>query len=113
MPVYALKGVTLRSRPSVNRTSDLFNSGQELGGLQPLCSSRVPVIGIARELPVARKTGWLVLGLRPAGARGVRSGSKEVCARHEVGMSFARVDGGGPTETEVCAHEGAHRGRSP
>src|SRR5215204_7458540 len=37
MPVYALKGVTLRSRPSVNRTSDLFNSGQELGGLQPLC----------------------------------------------------------------------------
>ena len=24
---------------------------------------------------------------------GVRSGSKEVCARHEVGMSFARVDG--------------------
>jgi hypothetical protein len=27
-----------------------------------------------------------------------------VCARHEVGMSFARVDGdGGPTETEVPA----------
>ena len=76
-------------------------------------ASRVPVIGIARELPVARKTGWLVLGLRPAGARGVRSGSKEVCARHEVGMSFARVDGGGPTETEVRAHEGANRGRSP
>ena len=35
---------------------------------------------------------------------GVRSDSKEVCARHEVGMSFARVDGGGgPTETEVRA----------
>ncbi len=35
---------------------------------------------------------------------GVRSDSKEVCARPEVGMSFARVDGdGGPTETEVRA----------
>ena len=34
----------------------------------------------------------------------VRSGSKEVCARHELGMSFARADGGGgPTETEVPA----------
>jgi transposase len=39
--------------------------------------------------------------LRPAGARGGRSGSKEVCARHEVGMPFARADGGGPAETEV------------
>ena len=58
--------------------------------------------------------GWLVLGLRPAGARGVRSDSKEVCVRHEVGMSFARVDGGGgPTETEVRTHESANRGRSP
>src|SRR5215210_1021138 len=48
--------------------------------------------------------GWLVLGLRPAGTRGVRSDSKEACARHEVGMSFARDDGGGgPTETEVRA----------
>ena len=48
------------------------------------------------------KKGWLVLGLRPAGARGWRSGSKEVCARHEVGMPFACADGGGgPTETEV------------
>ncbi len=37
--------------------------------------------------------GWLVLGLRPAVENGVRSDSKEVCARHEVGMSFARVDG--------------------
>ena len=45
---------------------------------------------------------------------GVRSDSKEVCARHEVGMSFARADGGGgSTETEVRAHEGANRGRSP
>jgi transposase len=34
---------------------------------------------------------------------GARSGSKEVCARHEVGMPFARVDGRGPTETEVHA----------
>jgi hypothetical protein len=46
----------------------------------------------------------------------VRSDSKEVCARHEVvGMSFARVDGGGggQTETEVGAYESANRGRSP
>jgi hypothetical protein len=52
------------------------------------------------------EVGWLVLGLRPAGACGVRSDSKEVRARHEVvGMSFARVDGGGggPAETEVRA----------
>jgi Transposase len=49
--------------------------------------------------------GWLVLGLRPAGARGVRSDSKEVWEhKPEVGMSFARVDGGkDPTETEVRA----------
>jgi hypothetical protein len=52
--------------------------------------------------------GWLVLGLRPAVENGVRSGSKEVCARHElVGMPFACTDGdptdGGPTETEVRA----------
>jgi transposase len=34
----------------------------------------------------------------------VRSGSKEVCARREVGMPFVRADGGGgPTETEVRA----------
>jgi hypothetical protein len=39
------------------------------------------------------KVGWLVLGLRPAGARGGRSDSKEVCAHHEVGMSFAHADG--------------------
>jgi transposase len=48
--------------------------------------------------------GWLVLGLRPAGACGVRSDSKEVWdQKPEVGMSFARVDGEGPTETEVRA----------
>ena len=49
--------------------------------------------------------GWIVLGLPPTGDRGVRSDSKEVCARHEVvgGMSFARADGRGPTETEVRA----------
>ena len=58
--------------------------------------------------------GWLVLGLRPAVENGVRSDSKEACARHEVGMSFARGDGGGgPSETEVRAHEGTNRGRSP
>ena len=48
------------------------------------------------------KVGWLVLGLRPAGARGERSDSKEVWEhKPEVGMSFARADGEGPTETEV------------
>jgi hypothetical protein len=41
-----------------------------------------------------RGMGWLVLGLRPAGARGVRSDSKEVWEhKPEVGMSFARDDG--------------------
>ncbi len=52
------------------------------------------------------KKGWLVLGLRPAGARGGRSDSKEVWEQKpEVGMSFARADGGGggPIETEVRA----------
>jgi transposase len=40
--------------------------------------------------------------LRPAGARGGRSDSKEVWdQKPEVGMSSARVDGRGPTETEV------------
>jgi hypothetical protein len=40
--------------------------------------------GIARGLPVAHKTGWLVLGSRPAVENGVRSGSKEVRARMKV-----------------------------
>jgi hypothetical protein len=59
--------------------------------------------------------GWLVLGLRPAGARGGRSDSKEVWEHKPevVGMSFARDDGEGPIETEVRAHEGLDRGRSP
>jgi hypothetical protein len=40
--------------------------------------------------------GWLVLGLRPAGARGRRSDSKEVWEQKpEVGMSFANAAGGG------------------
>jgi len=40
------------------------------------------------------KGGWLVLGLRPAGARGGRSGSKEVWEQEpEVGMPFAHADG--------------------
>ena len=52
------------------RTSDLFNSGRELGGLQPLSFKGAGYTGIARELPVARRMGWLVLGLRPAGACG-------------------------------------------
>jgi transposase len=42
--------------------------------------------------------------LRPAGARGGRSDSKEVWKhKPQVGMSFAHAAGGGPTETEVRA----------
>jgi hypothetical protein len=64
------------------------------------------------------KAGWLVLGLRPAGARGGRSGSKEVWEQMpEVGMPFAHADGGGigvrPKRRCVRSHEGANRGRSP
>jgi hypothetical protein len=47
--------------------------------------------------------GWLVLGLRPAVENGVRSDSKEVCVRHEVGMSFARADGTGVRPKRRCA----------
>src|SRR5215207_11013599 len=60
------------TRLGTTRTSDLFNSAQELGGLQPLSFQGAGYTGIARELPVARRIGWLVLGLRPASAqRGV------------------------------------------
>jgi hypothetical protein len=60
--------------------------------------------------------GWLVLGLRPAvenAAGGVtqkRYGSR---GPEVVGMSFAYAAGGGPIETEVRAHEGPDRSRSP
>src|SRR5215204_6027907 len=48
--------------------------------------------------------GWPVLGLRPAGARRTEWLKRGMCARHEVGMPFARNDGGGgSTETEVHA----------
>src|SRR5215208_8344233 len=48
--------------------------------------------------------GWPVLGLRPAGARRTEWLKRGMCARHEVGMPFARNDGGGgSTETEVYA----------
>src|SRR5215217_5232945 len=59
-------------------TSDLFNSAQELGGLQPLSFYGT---GLRDRSPTScrpHKVGWLVLGLRPAGARGGRSDSKEV-----------------------------------
>jgi hypothetical protein len=49
--------------------------------------------GIARELPAARKAGWLVLGLRPAGARRAEWLKRGMGPRHEVGMSSARADG--------------------
>jgi hypothetical protein len=42
--------------------------------------------------------------LRPAGARGGRSGSKEVCAHHEVvGMPFAHADGTEVRPKRRCA----------
>src|SRR5215208_3447329 len=50
--------------------------------------------------------GWLILGLRPAGDRGVRSDSKEVWehrSKLKVGMSFAHANDRDPTETEVPA----------
>jgi transposase len=62
-------------------------------------------LGIARELPVARKAGWLVLGLRPASARGGRSGSKEVWEQKTRSRNALRARRwhSGPTETEVRA----------
>ena len=59
--------------------------------------------------------GWLVLGLRPAGDRGVRSDSKEVWAHGTKSECPSRA----PMVAEVrpkrryARHEGAHRGRSP
>ena len=41
-------------------TSDLFNSGQELGDLQPLSFQGTGYTGIARELPVAHNR-WVGL----------------------------------------------------
>src|SRR5215213_1046096 len=84
-------------------TSDLFNSGKELGGLQPLSFQGAGYTGIARELPVARKMGWPVLGSHPAGARGVRSGSKEVCTAPSRNALHTRRWQRDPTETEVRA----------
>ena len=50
--------------------------------------------------------GWLILGLRAAGDRGVRSDSEEVWehrSKLKVGMSFAHANDRDPTETEVPA----------
>src|ERR671912_727760 len=47
--------------------------------------------------------GWLVLGLRPAGARSVRSGSKEVWEQGPKSECPSRANGRGSTETEVRA----------
>src|SRR5215208_990666 len=47
--------------------------------------------------------GWLVLGLRPAGDRGARSGSKEVWEYRPKSECPARANGRGSTETEVRA----------
>jgi hypothetical protein len=58
---------------------------------------------MAPELPVALKMGWLVLGLRPAGDRGVRSDSKEVWEQGPKSECPTRANGRGSTETEVHA----------
>src|SRR5215204_7199724 len=76
------------------------------------CRAPVTQGSLANFLSPVRRVGLFSACVPPV--PGARSGSKEVCARHEVGMSFACADGGGgPTETEVRAHEGAHRGRPP
>ncbi len=63
-------------------------------------ASRVPVIGIARELPVAHERWVGLFSACVPPVPGVRSDSKEVCARHEVvGMSVAHANSGrGSTE---------------
>jgi hypothetical protein len=52
---------------------------------------------LANFLSPTTEVGWPVLGLRPAGTRGGRSGSKEVWEHKPevVGMPFAHADGGG------------------
>jgi hypothetical protein len=47
--------------------------------------------------------GWLVLGSRPAGDRGVRSDSKEVWEQGPKSECPTRANGRGSTETEVRA----------
>src|SRR5215217_4878779 len=47
--------------------------------------------------------GWLVLGSRPAGDRGVRSDSKEVWKQDPKSGCPSRANGRGSTETEVPA----------
>src|SRR5512132_1376932 len=47
--------------------------------------------------------GWLVLGSRPAGDRGVRSDSKEVWEQDPKSECPSRANGRGSTETEVRA----------
>ena len=48
---------------------------------------------LANFLSPTTEVGWLVLGLRPAGARRAEWLKKGMEAVPEVGMSFARVDG--------------------
>jgi len=81
-----------------------------------LSAFRVPVKGRSRTSCRLPEVGWLVLGLRPAGACGVRSDSKEVweqegpkseCPSREP---MAKVR---PTNGGAYAHEGFDRGRSP
>src|SRR5215203_3392122 len=58
--------------------------------------------------------GWLVLGLRPSGDRGVRSDSKQRWEQRPKSECPSRASNGrGTTENGgVCAHEGLDRGRS-
>ncbi len=58
--------------------------------------------------------GWLVLGLRPAVENAACEVTQKRCARPEVGMSFTHADGREVRpKTEVRAHEGVDRSRSP
>jgi hypothetical protein len=56
---------------------------------------------LADFLSPTRRAGLFSARVPPA--PGVRSGSKEVCARPEVGMPSTHADGRDPTETEVRA----------
>src|SRR4051812_39560784 len=72
---------------------------------------------LANFLSPTTEVGWLVLGLRPAGVRGGRSGSKEVWEQSpksecpsRTPMVVAEIRS---KRRCVRSHEGPDRGRSP
>ena len=70
--------------------------------LEPLSFQGTGYTGIARELPAARKEGWLVLGLRPTGAWRAEWLKRGMEAEPQVGMSSARADGIEPRPKRRC-----------